>query len=211
LTVLVAFNNRSFAGGEAATLELWNNIFNTEHFTDGPFQGSVRDYFAAQSYGAFNVVFDLVYVQVSGDAKKYASTDEDDENSQYLVQDIMDTLKTRDIDWGKYDWNGDDYINQLLIVYAGKGMHDAGGTDKIWPHQWWLSEHLKDLQQGVHCEPIPVSAGENNYLVDCYCVMNELGKDGDYGSFGVICHEYTHCFGFPDFYYSGGSTLSRGT
>lgn len=208
LAILVAFSDRLFLGDEDATLEQWNKIFNVEGFVEPPFKGSVHDYFLDQSYGDFSLVFDLEYVQVGGNAKKYASTYWHDERSQYLVQDIMDTLKTRDIDWGKYDWNGDGYINQLLIVYAGKGMHDAGGTDKIWPHQWWLSEHLKDLQQGVHCEPIPVSAGENNYLVDCYCVMNELGKDGDYGSFGVICHEYTHCFGFPDFYYSGGSTLS---
>ena len=24
-------------------------------------------------------------------------------------------------------------------------------------------------------------------------------------SFGTICHEYSHCFGFPDFYYNGGT------
>ena len=53
-----------------------------------------------------------------------------------------------------------------------------------------------------------VSAGGNNYLVDCYCALNELTKNGDYGSFGTICHEYTHCFGFPDFYYSGGKTVN---
>lgn len=207
LTVLVAFNNRSFAGGEAATLELWNNIFNTEHFTDGPFQGSVRDYFAAQSYGAFNVVFDLVYVQVSGDAKKYASTDEDDENSQYLVEDIVDKLKTLDIDWGKYDWNGDGKVNQLLIVYAGHGMHDSTGSDLIWPHQWWMSEHLKDRLQDVYCDPITVSADGKDYLVDCYCALNELSKNGDYGVFGTICHEYSHCFGFPDYYYGYSTTV----
>jgi hypothetical protein len=35
--------------------------------------------------------------------------------------------------------------------------------------------------------------------------LQELTKNDDYGSFGTICHEYTHCFGFPDFYYSGKS------
>ena len=29
----------------------------------------------------------------------------DDENSQFLVDDIVDELKKRDIDWAKYDWN----------------------------------------------------------------------------------------------------------
>lgn len=200
LTVLVAFNDRSFAENEAATLVQWNKIFNVENFMEGSFKGSVHDYFYDQSYGDFNVFFDLFYVKVNGNAKKYASNSEDDENSQYLVEDIVDILKTLDIDWGKYDWNGDGYVNQLLIVYAGHGMNDSYDSNLIWPHQWWMSEHLKDGQEGVYCEPISVSSGDNDYLVDCYCALNELTKDDDYGTFGTICHEYSHCFGFPDFY-----------
>lgn len=201
LTILVAFNDRNFIGDEAATLQQWNNIFNTEGYLEGPFKGSVHDYFLDQSYGDFNVIFDLIYVQVSGNAEKYASNEVDDENSQYLVEDIMDVLKTLDIDWSLYDWNNDGYINQLLIVYAGHGMNDSSGPNLIWPHQWWMSEHLRDNQEGVYCEPIPVNYGEKNYLVDCYCALAELTKKDDYGSFGTICHEYSHCFGFPDFYY----------
>ena len=200
LTVLVAYNDRPFVGDEAATMEQWDKIFNTENLSEAPFKGSVHDYFLAQSYGDFNVIFDLVYVQVSGDAKKYASTDKDDENSQYLVEDIMDVLKERDIDWSLYDWNGDGFVNQLLIVYAGHGMNDSSEANLVWPHQWWMSEHLKDRQKGVYCDPIPVEAGEQTYLVDSYCALAELTAQNDYGSFGTICHEYTHCFGFPDFY-----------
>ena len=66
-----------------------------------------------------------------------------------------------------------------------------------------MSEHLKDRQQGVYCEPIPVTYNDKEYKVDCYCALQELTKNDDYGSFGTICHEYTHCFGFPDFYNSG--------
>ena len=209
LTVLVAFNDRSFTGDEAATLEQWNKIFNVENLAEEPFKGSVHDYFLAQSYGDFNVVFDLQYVQVSGDASKYASTDEDDENSQYLVEDIMDVLKERDIDWSQYDWNGDGYVNQLLIIYAGHGMNDSREPNLIWPHQWWMSNHLKDPQLGVYCDPIPVTFGDKRYLVDCYCALQELARDDSYKSFGVICHEYSHCFGFPDFYY-GNTSYVRG-
>lgn len=210
LTILVAFNDRSFLGDEAATLAQWDMMFNTENLQDNPFKGSVHDYFLSQSYGAFNVTFDLEYVLVSGNAAKYASTQSDDENSQYLVEDIIEVLQTRDIDWSQYDWNGDGYINQLLIIYAGKGMNDGGGSNSIWPHQWWMSEHLKDRQQGVYCDPIPVNVGSKQYLVDCYCALAELTGKNDYGSFGTICHEYSHCFGLPDIYYGSSTSVVGG-
>ena len=209
LVVLVAFADRSFQGDEAATLEQWNQIFNTENYTESPYRGSVHDYFVAQSYTQLNLIFDLQYVLLSENCVKYRSWDksygdaeDDDENSQYLVQDIMEVLKTRDIDWSQYDWNGDGYVNQLLIVYAGKGMNDGGGENSIWPHQWWLTEHLKDRQPGVYCDPVTVDYAGNDYLIDCYCTVQEKGSNSS--SFGTICHEYSHCFGFPDFYY--GST-----
>ena len=198
---MVEFNDRAFKGNENATLAQWNLIFNTKDLTEAPFKGSVHDYFYAQSYGNFDLTFDLVYVKVKGNAVKYAS-DDYDENSQYLVEDIMEVLKTRNIDWSLYDWNGDGFVNQLLIVYAGHGMNEfTSATDLIWPHQWWMSEHLKDGQKGVYCDPIPVTYNDKEYKVDCYCALAELTKNDDYGSFGTICHEYTHCFGFPDFYY----------
>ena len=201
LTVMVEFNDRTFKGDEDATLAQWDKIFNAKNLSEAPFKGSVHDYFYAQSYGNFDLTFDLVYVKVKGDAVKYASTNANDENSQYLVQDIMEVLSTRHIDWSLYDWNGDGFVNQLLIVYAGHGMNDSSGSNLIWPHQGWMSEHLKDGKNGVYCDPVPVTYEGKEYKVDCYCALAELTKNNDYGSFGTICHEYTHCFGFPDFYY----------
>ena len=191
LVVLVAFNDQAFKDDEAATMTLWQRIFNEEQFTESSFYGSVHDYFYAQSYGEFRLTFDMHYIQLSENRYKYRSTDDDDENSKYLVYDVVDTLEARGIDWSPYDWNGDGYVNQLLIVYAGKGMNDGGGSNSIWPHQWWLSLH-------EDCEPI--SVGNQSLLVDCYCCVNELTSSGTYGTFGTICHEYSHCFGLPDFY-----------
>ena len=202
LTVLAAFNDRDFKGDETATIAQWNKIFNTKNLTESPFKGSVHDYFYAQSYGDFKLTFDLVYVKVKGNAVKYAS-DDSDENSRFLVQDIMEVLKNRDIDWSLYDWNGDGFVNQLLIVYAGHGMNEFKyATDLIWPHQWWMSEHYQDGEKKPYCNPIPVTYNDKEYKVDCYCALSELTAEDDYGSFGTICHEYTHCFGFPDFYYN---------
>jgi hypothetical protein len=53
-----------------------------------------------------------------------------------------------------------------------------------------------------------VMQGEKEYYVDCYCCLQEEVNASDLKtSFGTICHEYSHCFGFPDYYYSGAVTV----
>jgi len=195
LVVLASFSDQQFKDSDP--LGLWNRIFNEENLKESPFYGSVHDYFYAQSYGQLRLTFDLHEIALSESRLKYRSTSQDDENSKYLVSDLADVLKPLDIDWSQYDWNGDGYVDQLLIVYAGKGQNAGGGSNTIWPHQWWMSQH-----EGT--APIPVTSGGKEYLIDCYCCVQELYSGNDYGSFGTICHEYSHCFGFPDYYY--GST-----
>ena len=202
LVVLASFADRPFLQEDPT--EQWEMIFNEHHLDTPPFFGSVRDYFFDQSYGKLRLNFDILHISLGANHAKYGSTKEDDENSQFLVNDIVDSLLLKDIDWSVYDWNGDGYVNQLLIIYAGKGSsygNFGGDSDAIWPHQWWLSEHI-DPQTGLPLEPRMVETGESTYLIDSYCAVQELYSDNSYGSFGTICHEYSHCFGFPDFYNS---------
>ncbi|MBR1547803.1 MAG: M6 family metalloprotease domain-containing protein [Prevotella sp.] len=197
LVVLAAFADKAFA--ESQPIAFWDKVFNAPHFAEPPFSGSVRDYFYDQSYGQLLLQFDIHYVVLADSQTKYRSTDTDDENSQYLVCDIVDSLSARGtVDWSQYDWDGDGFVDQLLIVYAGKGMNDGGGSNTIWPHQWWLSLH-------DGCKERTVTAGGNSYAVDCYCCVQELTGRNTYGVFGTICHEYSHCFGLPDFYYGATS------
>ena len=201
LVVLAEFADKGFKGDSLQTLQQWDKILNTKNLNDTLFFGSLHDYFYDQSYGQFNVSFDLFYVAVDS-VKKYRSTNDDDENSKYLVQDIVSVIDDNVNDWEMYDWNNDGKVDQLLIIYAGKGMNDGGGKMSIWPHQWWMSEH-------EDCNPIPVTTGLKTYLVDSYCAVAELSGRGDYGSFGTLCHEFSHCFGLPDFY--NGSTQFVGS
>jgi len=197
LVVLAAFSDSAFSDNETATLEKWNLIFNQEHYNEDKYTGSLHDYFYDQSYGQLRLSFDLHYLTL-GKRSRYASNNVDDENSQYLVNDIVDSLQKRDIDWSLYDWEGDGYINQLLIVCSGRGMNDGGDQYTVWPHQYWLSLHV-DPTTEENCEArTVVDSDGKSYLIDCYCAVNELGRTKN--TFGTICHEYSHCLGLPDFY-----------
>lgn len=202
LVVMAAFADKAFTNDKEQTLSLWNDILNAENYTNGQFAGSIHDYFRDQSYGLFNVIFDLHYVALTYNTSKYKSTQQDDENSRYLVEDVMEQIKEEVEDWSVYDWDNDGYVDQLLIIYAGKGQNDGGGSNTIWPHQWWLSMHNNS-------ETISVSSGGKDYTIDCYCCVQELSNSNTDGTFGTICHEYSHCFGLPDLYYGSISFLYK--
>lgn len=210
LVVMASFQDQDFLEDQQATYQKWNRIFNEENYTEGEYAGSVHDYFMAQSYGQFNLTFDLVFVQLPDDRYKYRSTNQNDENSQYLVDDIVDALMTRDIDWSIYDWDGDSFVDQMLIVYAGKGMNAGGDSNTIWPHQWWLSQHLNQETEDPrdYRSYRTVEYGGREYYVDMYCCVQEhVNLNTTKSSFGTICHEYSHCFGLPDFYTGSSSIL----
>lgn len=196
LVVLAEFADQGFLGDSLQTLEQWDKILNARNLSDTVLYGSLHDYFYDQSYGQLDLGFDLFYVGVDS-MKKYRSTYYDDENSKYLVQDVAKVLEDRIDDWAPYDWDNDGLIDQLLIVYAGKGQQDGGSSNTIWAHQLWLSEHL-------NASPVKVDSIGKDYFIDAYCCVQEISRNDDYGSFGTLCHEYSHCFGLPDFY--NGST-----
>jgi len=197
LVILAAFSDKAFPDDSLTTLQKWDKIFNQEGFCESPYVGSIHDYFYDQSYGQFQLSFDLQYITL-GKCSRYASTATDDNNSQFLVNDIVDSLLKRDIIWSNYDWAADGNISQLIVIFAGKGLNDGGDSNSIWPHQWWLSFHDKKGEEGVKCSARTVNYEEKKYTIDAYCAVQSEG--GVYNPFGTICHEYSHCFGLPDFY-----------
>jgi M6 family metalloprotease-like protein len=210
LVVLVSFQDLDFAEDHEGALQKWGKIFNAENYAEGRFVGSIHDYFMAQSYGQFNLKFDLLFVELPDGRSKYCSTYSDDENSQYMVDDIVDVLQTQGIDWSLYDWNGDSFVDQLLIIYAGQGMNAGGGPNTIWPHQWWMSQHenLETEDPDDYRSYRTVVQGDKEYYIDCYCCLQEyVAGNPPRTPFGTICHEYTHCFGFPDLYYNTGTKV----
>lgn len=207
LVVLVDFSDKKFQ--DEAPLTLWGKIFNQEHFTDSPFYGSVHDYFYDQSYGQFSLSFDLHYVALDESYRTYGgSTEEDDTKAGLLLIKLVEDLQDDVADWSPYDWDGDGEIDQVFILYAGKGQNYGGGAGSIWPHQWSLSgmgaEYKVDWGH-----PYTLTSGGQTWTIDRYGCFAELTGTDTYGSFGTLCHEYGHCLGLPDFYYGSSSSVVR--
>lgn len=208
LIILVNFSSTSFATENNNAL--YQRIANEENFNEGDFKGSMHDYFLAQSLGQFELDFDVVGpVTVSHNYSYYGQNDSDDNDMRpgTMVTEAVNKAKSLVTDWTQYDWNGDGEIDQVYLVYAGYGEADTEGMENtIWPHAWTLTD-CADYFGGNG----PVSVG-NGLYVDTYACGPELdGYTGEVAGLGTMCHEFSHCLGYPDYYdtdYSGGQGMS---
>ena len=202
IIILVNFKNTTFNAKH--TNALYQRIANEENFKEGDFRGSMADYFKAQSRGKFELDFDVVGpVTVKNNASYYGKNDSEG-NDLYpgeMVCEAVKLAKDQVSDWKQYDWDNDGYVDQVYVVYAGKGEADSGEENTIWPHAYALSE-AKGYGDGTGA--VTVATG---LKVDTYACGSELDGYNSIEGIGTMCHEFSHCLGYPDFYdidYSGG-------
>ena len=205
LMLLVSFNNKKFNAQHDSVL--FNRIANEAGYSEGKFKGSMVDYFKDQSRGQFELDFDVVGpLQVSNDVSYYGKNNKsgDDVHAGEMVIEAVKMAMDIISDWSAYDWDHDGYVDQVYVVYAGKGEADGGASSTIWPHAYDL--------QGCHSEGDGdgmVLVGTDLY-VNTYACGPELDGTGKINGIGTMCHEYSHCLGFPDFYdinYKGGQGM----
>ena len=208
IMILVNFKDKSFQSSHDNAL--FNRIANEEGFSEGNFKGSLADYFKAQSRGKFELDFDVVGpVTVTKKYSYYGENDDAgyDKYAGEMVCEAVELAKNEVQDWAPYDWDNDGYVDQVYLVYAGKGAADGGADDTIWPHAYDLYSAHHD---GDGTGPVEVGT---NLKVNSYACGPELdGQSGDINGIGVMCHEYSHCLGYPDFYdidYSGGQGMGE--
>ena len=206
IIILVNFKDTKFKTGNNNAL--YQKIANQENYTEGNFKGSMADYFKAQSRNLFELDFDVVGPYTLDYNVSHYGGNDSDGNDKHPAEMIIEAVKAAkdDVeDWGPYDWDGDLKVDQVYVVYAGKGEADGGAANTIWPHSWTLNEGV-EYGDGTG----PVSVG-TDLVVDTYACGAELdGYSGTIAGIGTMCHEFSHCLGYPDFYdtdYSGGQGM----
>ena len=171
------------------------------HYAEG--QNSVYQYFYDQSNGKYSPQFDIYGIYTLGSKRStYGGNDSsgNDVGVAKMVGEAVDSASAAgDIDWSRYDNDGDGYADVVIVVYAGVGEAQASTTvpSSVWPCQWNLSE-------GAYYGDGTGVRTYNNTKVDKFAVFNEITGSSDYGTtldgIGTFCHEFSHCLGLPDFY-----------
>jgi len=103
------------------------------------------------------------------------------ENSQGLVEDVCE-LADPLVDFADYDNDADGYVDGVNVIFAGTF---DGTPQTIWPHMWVLPDG------GIDFDGVTVYS---------FSVQNEYDNSPGDKSASVICHEFGHVLGLPDFY-----------
>ena len=155
LIILVNFSNVSFNPSNDSALYV--RIANEPDFHERNFVGSMYDYFYAQSEGKFQLTFDVVGPVTMPKSQSYYGSNDAQGNDKHpaeMVHKAVELVKDSIADWKQYDWDDDGYIDQVYVVYAGKGEADGGAATTIWPHAWDLWSSGAGM----------VSVGDNLYV-----------------------------------------------
>ncbi|MBR0525427.1 MAG: M6 family metalloprotease domain-containing protein [Prevotella sp.] len=203
IIILVNFSNVAFQKDNNNAL--YQRIANEKNFSYGDFKGSMYDYFYAQSEGKFELTFDVVGPVTVSNIQSYYGSNDSSGNDKHPAEMVIEALKLADsqVNFADYDWDGDGKVDQVYVVYAGKGEADGGASTTIWPHEWELSS-AAGYDDGSGAQTL------DGVKIDTYACGGELNGSGNIDGIGTMCHEFSHCLGYPDFYdtdYSGGQGM----
>lgn len=195
LVILVNFKDKKMQSKH--TQAEWNDYFNKVGYNKYGNNGSVHDYFYAQSYGKLDLEFDVIGpVTVSKNMASYGANDAqgNDIDPAGMIKEACELAYAKEkMDMSQYDWDGDGAVDQVYVIYAGYGEAAGGEKNTIWPHEW-------DIEGGGYSL---VLGGQRIRTYACSSELNG-GNGTDISGIGTACHEFSHCMGIPDFYDTAG-------
>lgn len=189
----------------------FNMMFNKEGYNNNDHIGSVHDYFYDQSYGQFDLSFDVVGPITMSKPYFYYGENDDlfSRNDIHIGEMVSEAciLADKYVDFKDYDWDNDGEVEQVFLIYAGFGEASGGNSNTIWPHKFSLSG-CKNYDDG---EGPLILDGVKIDIYACSCELAD-NKGNTLMGIGTACHEFSHCLGLPDIYdvkYKGGFGMQK--
>ena len=189
LCILMGFTDLAFTKTQAE----FNNLFNQVGYSAGGATGSFKDYYLENSYNQLNVTTDVVGPFTASNTMAYYGANDANGHDIRPRELVTEAVYLADpyVNYAEYDNDNDGYVDAIYLIYAGYGEEAGGGPNAIWAHQWFITPVMLDGK-----------------IISRYACSAELrGNTGSQiTSIGVICHEFGHSLGAPDYYDTNGDT-----
>lgn len=173
LMLLVNYKNTT----PVFTQQDFDDYMNAEGFAG---IGSFRDYYLENSYGQLDINTTVTRWITLPNEKDYYGSD----GALALIADALH-LVADEIDFRDFDNDGDGILDGLAVIHQGAGREATGAPNDIWSH----SSTIYGMEFG-------------GVQIRRYTIQPELlGNAGTrMSTIGVMCHEFGHNLGAPDFY-----------
>ncbi|MDE6310375.1 MAG: M6 family metalloprotease domain-containing protein [Muribaculaceae bacterium] len=183
LVMLVEYRDIHFKHENARAY--FDGILNSgEDYPDGA-AGNLARYLERQSGGRFRPVFDVAGpVRLTSTRMSYGSNNssgEDKNPENMLVQGAG--LIDADVDFSRYDTDGDGKVDNIIIIFAGQDETTSGIASAVNPHRGKLSDKKKNTTK-------------DNVMLDQYVCIAEEEADRMIGQ-GPLLKLILHELGLP--------------
>lgn len=184
LVILMQYNDLSLV----KSLNDFNDLFNGIGYSVDGAQGSVCDFFTDVSYSQLQMICDIVGPFTSKyDRGYYGGNDRNgnDSHPEVLFEEAINQAAEH-VNLKDYDADGDGYVDNIHIIFAGHGEEAGASDDAIWSHE---ATFYQDYEiQGMK--------------IDRYSCAPELRGNSGSGisRIGPHCHEIGHALGAMDYY-----------
>lgn len=201
LVIPVEFEDLGFSFPDIR--ERLDRFLNQEGYAENGAAGSVRDYYADNSHGAYAPVFDVTETVCLPHGVSYYGSDiyqggerVSDRAPELALYEACAALD-ESTDFSAYDGDGDGLADLVFFYYPGIDQADGGPRETIWSHQW-------DVRYSSFAQVR--EARFDGTGLGMYCCTSELaGEEGRFCGLAPTCHELAHVLGLPDFYDTDGT------
>ena len=153
----------------------FDNYMNEDNY-DGT--GSFKDYYLEVSYGQLTVNTTVtVWVTLPNTHDYYG-----DNYSTFAYHAVQ--AADPYVDYSQFDNDGDGDVDGVAIIHQGRGEEASGNPNDIWSHSSSISAY------GLTLDGVAIGA---------YTTQPER-NGASMATIGVMCHEFGHNLGAPDYY-----------
>ncbi len=187
--ILMGYKDKAFT----KTQSDMNNLFNQVGYSANGATGSVKDFYTENSWGQFNLTVTVAGPFTAANNMSYYGANDaygNDVNPRALVTEAVNAADAT-VNFADFDNDNDGTVDGVYVIYAGYGEEAGASADAIWAHAWSITPVTKD--------------GKTISKYSCSAELS--GNSGtNICPIGVICHEFGHVLGAPDYYDTDYST-----